>query len=46
MIKEIVKILKINDVPSSLNLSTIGAYVNNGTTNIEIKRYIDQQFKV
>lgn len=41
-----VKILKINGVPSSLNLSAIGGYINNGTTNIEIKRYIDEQFKV
>lgn len=46
MIKEIVKILKINDVPSSLNLSAIGGYINNGLTSMEIKRYIDQQFKV
>jgi hypothetical protein len=44
--KQIVEILKINDKLVSLNLSTIGAYINNGTTNIEIKRYIDQQFKV
>lgn len=41
-----VEILKINGVPSSLNLSAIGGYINNGTTNIEIKKYIDQQFKV
>jgi hypothetical protein len=46
MIKEMVEILKINGVPSSLNLSAIGGYINNGTTIIEIKRYIDQQFKV
>jgi hypothetical protein len=44
--KQIVEILKINDKLVSLNLSTIGGYINNGTTNIEIKRYIDQQFKV
>lgn len=44
--KQLVKKIKINDKDSSLNLSAIGAYINNGTTNIEIKRYIDQQFKV
>lgn len=41
-----VEILTINGVPSSLNLSVIGGYVNNGLTSMEIKKYIDQQFKV
>lgn len=45
MSKQQVQELNINGVPSSLNLSNIGAYINNGTTNIEIKKYIDDKVK-
>lgn len=45
MSKQQVQELNINGVPSSLNLTNIGAYINNGTTNIEIKKYIDDKVK-
>lgn len=45
MSKQQVQELNINGVPSSLNLTNIGAYINNGTTNVEIKKYIDDKVK-
>ena len=37
--------LNINNVPSSLNLSAIGCYIQDGKELVEIKEYIDKKAK-
>ena len=37
--------LNINNVPSSLNLTTIGCYIEDGKELVEIKEYIDKKAK-